>query len=544
MKNLKRIICIIICVSVMMTMLIGANAAEVKQNQIKNFILMVPDGMSVTETTIARWYNGGKPLAMDEMASGLIRTYSSDAAIADSAPAGTAMATGFKSHTGYVGVLPDVANTYGQKPISENDKQKPVANILEGAKWLKKSTGVVVTCEIPHATPSDFMAHFPSRHNYDVLSEQEVYSGVDVVFGGGSDVLTPGTGANNRKDGEDLVKVLKDKGYQYITKKSEMANLKSGKVWGMFAPMAMNYDMDRDANVQPSLSEMTKKAIDLLSQNPKGFFLMVEGSKIDWAAHANDPIGVVSDVLAFDNAVKVALDYAKSRNDTAVIVAADHGTGGMTMGNSSTNSGYDKTPVSTFIDPLKKAGLTGEGLESKFNKDRTNIKEVIAQYFGITDLTNDEIKAITEAKAGSMNYTVGPIISKRSAIGWTTTGHTGEEVVLYSYLPGNQRITGVLDNTDIAKIIAQKMGFILPNLSAKLFVPAKAAFEAKGAEVELDQTDKANPVIVVTKGSDTLKMPVDKNIAIYNGKPLELYGLVLNNGKTLYVPQQAVDLIK
>jgi alkaline phosphatase len=122
--------------------------------------------------------------------------------------------------------------------------------------------------------------------------------------------------------------------------------------------------------------------------------------------------------------------------------------------------------------------------------------------------------------------------------------HTGEEVVLYSYLPGNQRITGVVDNTDIADIISDKLGFNLSDLSAKLFVPARAAFEAKGATIALDNQDKANPAIMVTKGSDNLRLPINKNIAILNGKTINLEGLVVYNGKTAYVPQQTINLIK
>ncbi len=153
--------------------------------QIKNIIIMIPDGQSVTDTTLARWYKGGEPLAVDEMACGLVRTYSSDAPIADSAPSGTAYATGFKSHTGFVGVLPDVNTMPGMKPLAEADKRKPVASILEAAQLLGKSTGLIATSEIMHATPADFSSHDPSRKNYDNLSEQEVYQDIDVVLGSG-----------------------------------------------------------------------------------------------------------------------------------------------------------------------------------------------------------------------------------------------------------------------------------------------------------------------------------------------------------------------
>ncbi|MEQ4485083.1 alkaline phosphatase [Cohnella silvisoli] len=507
---------------------------------IKNVIILIPDGMSIDGTTLARWYKGGTPLALDSMASGLVRTYSADAAIADSAPAGTAFSTGFKSHTGYVGVLPDKADMPGVAPIKPGDEKTPVANVLEAAKLAGKSTGIISTSEIMHATPADFSAHYPDRSNYDAISEQQVYQGIDVVLGGGSKFF----GADARKDKEDLLKEIKNLGYDYVTTPAAMKASKSNKLWGMFAPAALSYNMDRNPAEQPSLAEMTSKAIEVLSKNKNGFFLMVEGSKVDWAAHANDPTGIISDVLAFDDAVKTALDFAKKNQNTAIIASSDHGNGGITIGNAETTKGYDKEPLSTFIDPLKKAKMTGEGLESKLNADRSNILEVMEQYFGITGLTEEEIKSIKDAKPGSLNYVVGPLISKRAKIGWTTGGHTGGEVVLYTYSPTQDRLMGVVENTDLAKYMARVLGVDLAQTTKKLFVSAKEAYTAKGASFELDQTDVNNPVVVVKKGSNTLKLPVYKNIAVLNGKTIKLKNVVVYNGERTFVPQEAIDLIK
>ena len=390
---MKKILSFLLATS----MIVGAGAAvtvsaesdalAANNSQTKNIIIMIPDGQSVTDTTLARWYKGGEPLAVDEMACGLVRTYSSDAPIADSAPSGTAYATGFKSHTGFVGVLPDVNTMPGMKPLAETDKRKPVASILEAAQLLGKSTGLIATSEIMHATPADFSSHDPSRKNYDNLSEQEVYQDIDVVLGSGEYYLKP----EGRKDGENLVDELKNMGYDYITTPEEMKNSTSSKIWGMFAPKDLSYEMDRDASKQPSLAEMTEKAISVLSKNEKGFFLMVEGSKVDWASHANDPIGVISDTLAYDDAVKAALDFAKKDGNTVVISVTDHGNGGMTIGNKATDNDYDKRTLDEFIEPLKKATRTGEGVEKLFNADKSNIAEVMAEYYGITDLTEEEI---------------------------------------------------------------------------------------------------------------------------------------------------------
>ncbi|MGM9551383.1 MAG: alkaline phosphatase [Clostridia bacterium] len=509
--------------------------------QVKNIIIMIPDGQSVTDTTLARWYKGGEPLAVDEMACGLVRTYSSDAPIADSAPSGTAYATGFKSHTGFVGVLPDVNTMPGMELLATSDKRKPIATILEAAQLLGKSTGIIATSEIMHATPADFTSHDPSRKNYDSLSEQEVYQDIDVVLGSGEYYLTP----EGRKDGENLVEALKNMGYDYITTPEEMRTTTSSKIWGMFAPKDLSYEMDRDASKQPSLAEMTEKAIDVLSKNEQGFFLMVEGSKVDWASHANDPIGVISDTLAYDDAVKVALDFAKKDGNTVVISVTDHGNGGMTIGSKATDNDYDKRTLNEFIEPLKKATKTGEGIEKLFNDDMSNIAEVMAEYYGIDDLTEEEIEEIKNTEAGSMNYTVGPMISKRANIGWTTNGHTGEDIPLYIYAPkGCEKLSGVVENTDIANYMARLFGIELSEATSKLFVPVRDAAEAKGAKVEWNADDAENPVIIITKDGNEIKIPINKNIAYVNGTEVKLDGVTVFNGLNTYVPQSAIDLIK
>ncbi|AUS27144.1 alkaline phosphatase [Paenibacillus polymyxa] len=520
--------------TMMLTVSGGTAMAVEKDTTIKNVIILIPDGMANDATALARWYKGSS-LTLDSMASGMVRTHSADAPIADSAPAGTAFATGHKSHTGYVGVLPDEATMPGQQPIAAGDAKKPVASILEASKLAGKSTGIIATSEIMHATPADFTAHYPDRKNYDALSMQQAYNGVDVVLGGGGKFLEPA----GRKDGQDLIAQIKDQGYDFVTTPEGLKNSTSSKLWGSFSPEALAYDLDRDASKEPSLAEMTTKAIDVLSKNDKGFFLMVEGSKVDWAAHANDPTGIISDVLSFDEAVKVALDYAKQNQNTVVVAVTDHGNGGLTIGSSDTTSNYDKTPLASFIDPLKKVKLTGEGLEAKLNADRSNIKEVLSTYFGITDLTDEEVKTIKDAKEGSMNYAVGPIISKRANIGWTTGGHTGGDVVLYTYAPNGDRPSGVIDNTDVNKYMTRVLGLDLDTVSKQLFVPAKAAFEAKGAKFTAD-----TKVITVTKGSNKLELPVYKNIATLNGKNSMLNGVVVFNGVDYFVPQQAIDLIQ
>lgn len=534
-------------VLVVLVVSIFPSAAMAAPGPVKNVIIVMPDGMSATHATVARWYLGGKRLASDEMISGAIRSYSAESLISDSAPASTAFATGHKSNSKFIGVLPAKITMPGLAQIPAELQYKPVATVLEGAKLSGKSTGLVATSNIQHASPAGYSAHTFNRGDYNDIAEQQVYLDIDVVFGGGKQYLLPTDLGGKRKDGENLVNVLKSKQVQFVETRDELMKLRAGKAWGMFAMDDMAYEFDRPVlrPQEPSLAEMTKKAIELLSTNQKGFFLFVEGSKVDWASHANDPIGVISDVLAWDDALKVALDFAKKDGQTLVLAFTDHGNGGMSIGNRSTDKNYDTLPYEALVTQLKKATLTGEGVEKMLAGDlsTSNIYYIMSTYFGIEDLTAEEADAIKAAKKGSMNYVVGPIISKRSAIGWTTTGHTGEDVFLYAY--GPNKPTGLIENTDLAVAQATALGFELKAIDNKLFVEAAKAFGGSGAQITLDKTDGMNPVLVVQKGLKKAELPISKNLVKVGGKTYETNGLTVLAAKTgkVYLSQQAIDIV-
>ncbi|MED1739642.1 alkaline phosphatase [Bacillus swezeyi] len=518
-------------------------AKKKEDKKVKNVIMMVMDGTSSTATTLARWYKG-EPLALDQIVTGGVRTFSAESAITDSAPAGTAMATGRKSNSSYVGVLPSVVNSPGADPVSKEDHFRPVANVLEGAKQTGRATGLIATSEIQHATPAAYSGHHMNRNNFEVLGEQQVYQNMDVVLGGGKESLLPGTNEKSRKDHEDLVKVIKDKKYDFVETKRDLNQSKSKKIWGAFSQRELAYDMDRGTTnpEQPTLADMTKKSIQTLSKDKDGFFLFVEGSKPDWAAHQNDPIGIISDVLAFDDAVKEALEYAKKDKNTMVIAVADHGNSGISIGNSNTTKGYDQTPVSAYIDPLKKAKMTLEGATGKLKDDLSNIEEA-AQLYGLDHLTaseKEQLKDVKDKKAAASVFS--KLLANRANLGFTTGGHTGEDVFLYSY--GLKKPQGLLDNTDIAKTMAKAMGFHLDKLTSELFMDAEKAFQKAGARVTIDKKDPANPVLVAARKNIKAEMPVNKNIIKIKGKDYELDSVIVESNGTFYVPKEAVRLFK
>lgn len=526
-----------------------------KSGKVKNVIILMGDGMSSSATTAARWVKGA-PLALDEIVTGAIKTYNLESIITDSAPAGTALATGYKTDDKYISVGPSTITVPSEKAVAESDQYKPLASILEASKLSGRSTGIVATSQVQHASPAAFTSHNVDRNDYEDIGEQQVYQKLDVVLGGGMKYINPGyEGKVTREDGEDLVEELKTQGYDVVENRDAMLESKSNKLWGAFAGTEMSYDIDRDKNEEPSLSEMTTKAIDVLSKNKNGFFLFVEGSKIDWAGHANDPIGLITDTIAFDSAVKSALDFAKKDKDTLVIALSDHSTGGMSIGNRKTDNTYSKTSVGALVSPLKKAPhsevYAQAKIVSEINESKSNLKDLVSKYYGISDLTDTEVAKISaeldKIKAGTSKELygiLGPMISERSVIGWSTGGHTGEDVPLYSY--GPEKITGLVDNTDIPRLSAEAMGISLDDATKKLFVDIKKGLSGiQGLDVELDETDEENVVLVVTKGKNEVQIPLSTSKMIINGKTTYLNGVALKDKKDrIYIPQQAIDIIK
>lgn len=392
-----------------------------------------------------------------------------------------------------------------------------------------------------------------NRDNENEIMEQVVYQDVDVVFGGGSSYLVPVAEKGKRTDGKNLTKVLLDRGYQYVDNRSEMSNLTSGKTWGLFAGSHMSSDINRPylEPYQPTLAEMTGKAVELLSQDKDGFFLIVEGSQTDWADHSNDPIYAVTEFLAFDEAVKVAVDFAEKDGHTLVLVFPDHNTGGMTIG-SYYDSEYDSTTVEEVILPLKGMKLNSLGVATKIGTDLSpeNVKIQLKTWWGI-DATDDDVAEILEfynnGKGLSLDYAISEVISKNyTVIGWTTHGHSGEDLPLWAYGPDHP--TGHMDNTEIANYVAEEIGFDLNDTNRCLFIEAGEVFSVDDGDRQLDEdeylldtTDPSNPVTRIGEA----ELPVSKNILIKDGVTHELKGIVVYAPVTgkVYVPYDVLSLV-
>lgn len=513
-------------------------ALPAEKKEVKNVILFITDGMSLSDVNLTRWVQGGKPLEMDAYFKGLVRTYASDSLTTDSAAGASAYATGHKVKSETVSISPDKVTMPFIDKRSEQEAAKPLPTILEAARLKGKGTGLVFTCELTDATPAVFASHAESRDNAHSIAEQMVYSGVDLVLGGGSGYLVPGDEEINRKDGEDLTKVLKANGYEYATSRIDLLSSQTNKIWGLFNEGALDADLDLDPQKQPALAEMTTIAANKLSSNENGFFLMVEASQIDWFGHDNDPVGIVTETQAFDRALKAAIDFAKKDGNTAVISVSDHATGGVNMTNYDTMK--DLQPIFT------KAKHTSYGLEGRINE--SNYKKMLEEEYGLSDLTKEEEEAVKKGLKDNLSPVIGGILGARAGVSFSTGDHTSEEVGLFAYHPNNFLPTdyaksGVVENTDVGKYLQLILGLDLSALENTLFLPA-SDLEAKGAKVSLDKSDKENPVVVVTKETKTFKLPVDKNIALSDGKTIKLGTPTLLIKNKVWVSKDAAALIQ
>jgi alkaline phosphatase len=307
MKKISSFLLLII-IGITLTSCASSRKLAVKGSPaIRNVIFMIGDGMGIPDVYAAMSVSD-MPLNIERCpVTGLQKTFSSDNYITDSAAAGTALATGEKTKNGVIGM-----NSQGAKAKS----------ILEIAEENGLATGMVSTSAITHATPASFIAHQSSRGSYEDIALDFLKTDIDVFIGGGYDHFA------KRKDKLNLIDSLKSRGYDVESSMDMILKSSSPKLAGLTAPVHNPYRLNGRGDMLPQSSG---KAIEILNKNPKGFFLMIEGSQIDFAGHANYADTLIDETLDFDKAVGVALDFAKNDGHTLVVITADHETGGVTI---------------------------------------------------------------------------------------------------------------------------------------------------------------------------------------------------------------------
>jgi alkaline phosphatase len=300
--------------------LLFLNILFVDAKKPKNVIFMIGDGMGIPHIYAAMIANGNQ-LNLERMpVGGLVKTYSANNYTTDSGAGGTALACGIKTNNYMIGLKPDSTEA---------------ESILKVAERNGLATGIVVACNLTHATPAAYIANQPNRNMYEEIAADYLKTDVDVIIGGGRKNFA------ERADGRNLLNELEAKNYKVITNLNDLKNITSGKLAALVYE-EHNPPMPERGNMLP---DATSTAINILKNNKKGFFLMVEGSQIDWAAHDNDAERIIAETLDFDKAVGSALDFAAKDGNTLVIVTADHETGGMTLTNGNIKS---KQSIASF----------------------------------------------------------------------------------------------------------------------------------------------------------------------------------------------------
>ncbi|MCK4661634.1 MAG: alkaline phosphatase [Bacteroidales bacterium] len=459
------------------------NLKSYQGKKAKYIFYFIGDGLGIQQSNAAEIYMasiqgkiGINKLNLNKLKiQAFFTTYAEDRYITGSAAAGTAMATGYKT----------TINTISM----DATRQKNLKTITEIAKENGMKVGIISCVDIDHATPACFYSHQPSRNNFYEIGIDLANSDFDFFGGGG---LRYPAGINNDKKINAYVLAEKN-AYRIVDNKAEFEKLdnNSGKIIAI-SPVLYNSGSTRyiiDQNEEDiSLTEFTKKAIEVLDNN-KGFFIMIEGGKIDWACHANDAATTIHEVLEFDKAIGEAIEfYKKHKDETLIVVVGDHETGGMTIGFAGT--GYE-----SFFHKLQHQKISFyefNKLIKKYKEENINnpkfsdILELIKIYFGLGDdslglgLSKLEISMLKDAFMISMinnnnnnedktyllyggyepiTVTTTHILNQKAGISWTTYAHTGTPIPIRVHGTGNELFSGYYDNTDIPKKIMKVMGF-------------------------------------------------------------------------------------
>lgn len=339
---------------------------------IRNIIFFIGDGMGISQISAGRICTVGPDgrLNIEKMpVTGLLCNHSLDDLITDSAAGATALATGFKTNNGMIAMLPD------------NTRAK---TILQAARDKGLSTGLVATSSITHATPACFASHVSSRGSQEEIARQLIEEEVSVLLGGGKNYFIPQSDPKSkRSDDIDLISRAREKGYEFVETREDLLKSQKNRLLGLFRPGALKNEPE-----EPSLAELTAKAIQLLNRNPKGFFLMVEGSQIDWGSHDNDLEYMLREMRSFDEAVKVGLDFALQDKYTLVVVTADHETGGLAIvGGKPDGSDFQAGWVSKHHtgQPVPVFAFGPHSLLFTGIKDNTAVPQIFARLLGIED---------------------------------------------------------------------------------------------------------------------------------------------------------------
>lgn len=421
-----------------------------KDKKAKNIIILISDGMSTGTLQMANLYsqnilgkNGNwmNLYAENKVTRALMDTASASSIVTDSAAASSSFGGGHRVKNG---VLNIGANGERYLPLWQKFKN------------AGKKAGCVTSVTITHATPAGFCVNSDSRNAENEIAEMYSDLGLDVMMGGGDEFFN----ASKRADKKDVYKIYEQKGYQVLKQKTDLETLQKGKkTLGVFSSGALPYAIDRTniAELQktPTLAEMSTAAINQMKDHENGFVLLIEGGKVDWAAHANDVTALIHDQLAFDEAVKAAIDFAEKDKETLVIITTDHGNA-----NPGVIYGAEATKNFNSIADYK---YTNEYILNSIHAD-FNLQQIKDWIYETNkfSLSDDEAKhllnfysGLEKQEGGLYNYKKLPykafseIQKKHNNVGWISMDHSGDYVELAMFGPGSELLKPFIKNTDL-----------------------------------------------------------------------------------------------
>ncbi len=500
----------------------------------KNIIVLIGDGLGMGQMEVARLFEHGKEgrLFMQTMPHvALSQTYSADNIVTDSAAAGTALATAKKTNNTMLGITPD---------------GNELDSILDVLQMAGKKVGFVSTNTATDATPAAYYASVRTRAGQDVIARQLFEKDIDVILGGGREFFTA-----ERQNGDNLIEMFKDKGYSYVTNKSELNAATGDKLLGLFHESFMNYKIDRDElnSQEPTLTEMTAKTIEFLNKGNQGFFAMIEGARIDHAAHAADFASIWKETIEFDDAVRYAVDWATKDGNTLVVALSDHETMGITASEPMNIAKLKSVPVSPeyMVNDLS----WDEGA-NRYTPE--SVKNIFSRYadISLTDAEVDQFNQRILDNQGKrvptfrIGWEIGTIIADYYNGGAMNTkvrslsptgGHSGNMVPIFASGVGAETFNGVFDNTEVPKVIAQLAGVSLETIKVfvnekrvrfavqpiiqnnRTLVPIREVSEALGAEVKWNQATKT---VTLLKDDITVTLIIGQSRATRNGQTITL----------------------
>ena len=450
-------------IGIFLVALVVASCATTQQTAQtpRNVIVMYADGTAATQFEFGRYsseFLRNQPFAVTDTVLkhgtiGLLTTHPFEAFATDSAATASAMSTGVKTTIGAIGVGPD---------------GKPVRTAAQAAKAGGKRVGLITTAEIWDASPAAFSVHARNRSESASIVDQYLALEPSVILGGGADFFLPKPGGK-RDDGKDVIAAFRAKGYTVARTANELRAAGAGPLLGLFSEESLDHTIDRTGGDEPTLAEMTEIALRVLSANsPQGFFLFVENESTDTLGHRNDAAGLMRELWAFDDAVKVALEFQRRSPDTLVIVTGDHETGALSatyaLKDLSTTSSKNRFyAAKAQLEMLMKVKMSlDKAAEALGNKpDAAALDKLVAENFPGFKLDSDIRDAILKQQVLERNFSyptqnaLGRMVSRQTGVYWGTSGHSTEPVIVGAVGPGADRFKGYMDNTDFGRILQQ-----------------------------------------------------------------------------------------